>query len=68
MGPPNCENDLPSSASEDAEDPQETSRPSQGRQKEPQRSLQEPLGRPLGSHLSTLEVHFLQKSMIWRIF
>ena len=64
MGAPNCENELPSSASEDAEDPHETSRPSQGRQKAPQRSLQEPLGRPLGSHLSTLEVLFREKLMI----
>ena len=64
LGPPNGENALPQVAGEDPESPQEIPRPSQGRQKEPQRSLQEPLGRPLGSHLSTLEVLLREKLMI----
>ena len=64
LRPTNCENHLPRSAGEDPEDPQETPRPSQGRQKEPQRRFQEPSGRPLGSHLGTLEVLFRQKSTI----
>ena len=68
LGPPNYENHLPRSASEDPDDPQETPRPPQGRQKEPQRRFQELSGRPLGFHLSSLEVLFRWKSMIWRHF